>query len=57
MKFEIDLNDDEIQDLDLVCKFFSLERESAVSWLIRDQLEFGSNAIPPLLSQLHNVCN
>lgn len=49
MKFEIDLTDAEIQDLDLVCKFFSLDRQSALGWLLRDQLEFGSNSIPPLL--------
>ena len=52
MKFEIELTDAEIQDLDLVCKFFSLERQSAVDWLLRDQLEHGSNAIPQLLKSL-----
>ena len=49
MKFEIELTDAEIDDLDLVCKFFSLDRKSAVAWLVKDQLEFGSNSIPQLL--------
>ena len=49
MKFEIDLDNHELEDLDLICKFFSLDRKSAVAWLVRDQLEFGSNSIPLLL--------
>ena len=50
MKFEIELDHHEIKDLDLVCKWFGLDRTAAVAWLVRDQLEFGSNAIPPLLN-------
>ena len=49
MKFEIDLDIDEMIALDQICKFFRLDRKAAVLWLVRDQLEYGGNAIPALL--------
>ena len=49
MKFEIDLSNEELITLDQICKFFRLDRKAAIMWLVRDQLEFGSNAIPPIL--------
>ena len=49
MKFEIELDHHEIEDLDLICKWFGLERTAAIRWLVQDQLEFGSNSIPQLL--------
>ena len=52
MKFEIDLNDDEMIALDQICKFFGYERKAGLLWLLRDQFEFGSNSIPPLLKSL-----
>lgn len=49
MKFEIDLDNADLESLDLICNFFRLDRKAAVSWLVQDQLEYGSNAIPALL--------